>query len=407
MSHPELIHRKALAARVLVWEALYALDSSPGEHDLRETLRGELESLLQARAGRTVWSQRSPNSQSLEKFVALISADFLVRAREHLSARPDWFEALTVSLQAGMQHRGCEQCCETAQLPVEAICTGGVTTDDETVDRGGLCLVRIRELFDYCLGLVTAYYQRFAGLPEGTDFRASLHLQVQWEIVRPMFSYYHLDASTRRAANEATVRVDLGFAGWSPSCYFALFPLFIHELFAHAFANRASPPGSAADETSLFEEGWMDYVAWWVVRQLREERALTAGAKPGRLPLFEPRFQEAAKFHTLRHDYLGDRRVEVRARSQGRCVAERFHQILRSWDKAKADEWLLQLSLRMNVAPMRWEDKDLMVKNLGILCPAIGESPTPLQAGLLLRSHPWVDAGDVDGLNRYLQRTVG
>lgn len=354
-----------MAARIVVWHAILMLEERPCAVFPSATPRvlAELELFLDGQTSSAEWQQFSPDTETLDQFVGRVVEHVRRAGNMHFpatgNARVDFDQA--IGAQQG--RLSCTACCEVARLPQDRVCRGGEYSDQEILDRGGLCLRELRELFAQCQALASAWHK----VPWPKDL--ILDLVIRWADPVSGFGEYFADGVTRRDAHGITVELRLNHERFDLSSYLALFYVLLHELVAHGFTP---PQHGDPSPDSQFDEGWMDYVVSLLIEALdRDDPTLaTARARIGHL---SRRLDAAKRYHQERHnlfDHQADR--TTRSRAYGRKLACRTLGLFRRLS-ATPEQDFLKLSLELNRAPIDWKEKNRFVNELALLLPPDGD----------------------------------
>ncbi len=353
-----------MAARFVVWHALLTLVVRRGAIFPSATPRllTALDLFLAGQTSPAEWQQSSPDTESLEAFVGRAVEHVRNAGRVHFtgsdSALADFDQAL------GVQQRriSCAACCEVGRLPADKICRGGEYTDLDALDRGGLCLKELRDLFAECRTLASAWHK----VPWPKE--PVLDLVIHWADPVGGFGEYFVDGVTRRDEHGITIELRLNHQRFDLSSYLALLYVLLHELVAHGFV----PPqhGNPTPE-SQFDEGWMDYVVSLLIEALdrNDPRLVPSGSGIGHL---RRRLDAAKRYHLERHDVLGrqaDR--NTRSRAYGRKLACLTLDLFRRLSAAPEADFV-RFSLELNRAPIDWREKDRFVNALALMLPPGG-----------------------------------
>lgn len=353
-----------MAARFVVWHALLTLEERLGAGFAAATPRllAALELFLSGQTCSAEWQKFSPDTETLEAFVGRAVDHIRDAGRVHFtdsgSALADFDQALGVQLG----RISCAACCEVGSLPADKICRGGEYTDLETLDRGGLCLKELRDLFAQCRTLASAWHK----MPWPKD--PVLDVVVQWEDPVSGFGEYFADGVTRRDEQSITIELRLNHLRFDVSSYLALFYVLLHELVAHGF----TPPqhGSPLPE-SQFDEGWMDYVVSLLIEALdrKDQGLVLSGSGIGHL---RRRLDAAKRYHLERHNVLGRQADRItRSRAYGRKLACLTLDLFRRLS-ATPEADFVKFSLELNRAPIDWREKNWFVNALALMLPPEG-----------------------------------
>lgn len=253
--HLGLVPRSRIAIRLFCGEAieLSSWDAGPpaelhAVQQLRDTLRNH--TAVHAAAARRL-------DHALDHAVHALHATLGT-----LELAPGLRTDLHARLAHARKRVDCERCAEPAPPCRDR------ADDDENVARRGECLRPFRDLFDFAAGVARRAYatRSLAGdRAQGVVLRFGTR-----PAERPHDApiAIHVGGTTCYADREGTPVSDVSLcfavARFDWPSYLASCYVLFHECFVHAFAEIAAPgPARTAslDETDLFSEGWMDWIA--------------------------------------------------------------------------------------------------------------------------------------------------
>ena len=179
----------------------------------------------------------------------------------------------------------------------------------------------------------------FVGAKIGLPFAPAIHVQVWTEF-----------GDDDQPAAQVFVRIS---PRWLDQETIAALPRsLLHEYVAHVPQGPHSGTRMHPDPSDLFAEGWMDYVAHCVFRDVLQKRGPAVALGEVLVPTWTVLYEEAAEqFFAARCslDY-GDRTAA--ARREGMTAARGLHDLLRQLPEtaSNADELMYRLSFSLNVS---------------------------------------------------------
>lgn len=256
-------------------------------------------------------------------------------------------------------------CCDTCKnaalvrtplLPCE-ICHGNKRLDSVVVANAGDCIQQIHALFATAYEIASGYYER-AGIPQqelATVFFSTNALapdDPRENLPPEVHAIGNVDIHMRGSMVELSIQSE----AFDRDTYDSLFYILLHECVCHAFQGCVDVTGARAalGNSDSFAEGWMDYIAHLILTQV------TSGTGPfgdrwwPRLN-GEPVADMGSRIHIYRtgQSRPGLRAQYRKAKSAAAAIRQAFAALLES--RSRAEEKLIELSIRMNVLP--WTDE--------------------------------------------------
>lgn len=216
----------------------------------------------------------------------------------------------------------------------------------------------LKKLTDAAAEAAADYYERFAAVPDelwqstftrfswangmiSLSFVSTIHVQLWTE-----FEKYDYPAA-RVMVKIAPRWLDLDTIAALPRCL-------LHEYVAHVPQGPHSGRRLHPDASDMFAEGWMDYIAHLIFKEVMRKQGpsleLCVSPDPVWIDLHE---QAADRFFSARRA-LSDSDRTAAARYLGVATARQLHVVLGRLRETKdsSDEHLYRLSLALNVSPL-------------------------------------------------------
>lgn len=359
--HIPLARRKALCSRLVFLESepkLLGIADAGGE-----ALVNRLRTDVFARATETMeTSEADPTTDvALDRSVTELF-DHVVG--EYTGTRTSRPHVLLQPVLRDLRERANSISC--ARCHPGPRCDGG-PADDDIVAAGGQCIEPLKRMFDVAKRATQASYQKFATqlphpLPEirlSTGFMS----RKPHDIDVP----YFVGGTTDYAADGAAeVLLSFWIERFDWDTYLGTLYVLFHELVSHGYSGLLpSAEGRTACEPSdRFAEGWMDQVAFMVMRDVLEGASTPAqlGVSIGSASEF---VATGTTFHHRRGDWRGEqgkRPVEATQLAKGRDVADKVFSLLKRLPDSAGDpkaafyslSFDLNLALRTKVDRVRF-----------------------------------------------------
>ena len=172
----------------------------------------------------------------------------------------------------------CRQC--VSKTSEKKICNGSLS-DSKVVDDGGDCIRPFKDLFEASRQIAQSYYQRFAG-----DGLKSINVEFSTALAPPekkMPPGYFVAGDTgfrdTRSFAISNVRLFLQVREFDWPTYQATLYVLLHECVCHAFvALTAKAMRPSLVQYDTFAEGWMDYVVYLILDDLKMNSGPAAAA---------------------------------------------------------------------------------------------------------------------------------
>jgi len=140
----------------------------------------------------------------------------------------------------------------------------------------------------------------------------------------------------------------------------------LHEYVAHVPQGPHSGERLHPDAGDMFAEGWMDYIAHRIFKDVLERAGPSLELRNSLVPAWIPLHEEAAeRFFHARCAIADGNRMAARRR-EGATAARQLHDLLRrlTATKDRADEYLYRLSLGLNVSRLGNASRALFAANV-------------------------------------------
>jgi hypothetical protein len=128
----------------------------------------------------------------------------------------------------------------------------------------------------------------------------------------------------------------------------------LHEYVAHVPQGPHSERRRHPDPSDMFAEGWMDYIAHRIFKEVLERQGPSLELGETLAPTWIPLHGEAADRFFGARCALADGDRKAATRCEGATAAWQLHDLLRRLEVTKdsADEYLYRLSFGLNVSPL-------------------------------------------------------
>lgn len=278
-----LSSRKILCGRLLVVEALLAHEDQIDLEDATAKapiFRDAINRYFEAESSKDGEQRENENKagqgrsplKALDQSLLDAISNFKLAAGGLNLDSPPVLQQLLTAIEKSASSISCANCSSTG------ICEGiSESDDDEIVARGGLCLAPFRQLFEVAREIATTYYEAYCGL-----LSAATTPQIilsTWNFENAVNADETIadgaaGAKTVFSSRNATAEIQLQFAvkRFSRRAFKGMLYLLLHECIAHAFHGLFPDPKNriGTEPYDRFAEGWMDWVSYYILRQVIE-----------------------------------------------------------------------------------------------------------------------------------------
>jgi hypothetical protein len=188
----------------------------------------------------------------------------------------------------------------TACATAEKVCSGTKVQDSHIVTSSGHCIKPLKDLVAYAEALAREIYEacdRTFCVPH-LEFSTS---DAQRDADRALLKDFGINGISETRGEKPSIMLEIkdGHFRWKTLCQ-TLYVL-VHELVCHAYQGGAAANRPNADEKCSWSEGWMDRLAFELVRHW-------IGQSDPRVPEFLQRYAPAVDTHTVQ---FHERRYEA------------------------------------------------------------------------------------------------
>lgn len=353
VSHLPLSKRKVLCSYMTVFESIYGIELALAKYEKRDenkflNLHQDLRAIVN-RAKNCIDDDGKP----LQKVVQHIINNFIEDSKVLLEKFPGELKTWIDDLYEKVQQLSCRQSSQ--------ICDGGYF-DDEIISNCGHCLRQLLKIFEFTKRVTIEQYTQHSSLLKIGPLRKLVlstdHMNMKPHQFAVGFNINGRTSLDRRDPDEISV-IQLIFwpENFTPYCYTALPYVLFHECICHAFQNILTSDGKRIGSSNfhMFAEGWMDWVAFSIMRKMAKHRSCTRGE----IAISHLHVEVAKRFHESRVDYTQYRldnelRRESIYRAYGKNAAEWTCKFIEQSMKDKDEAWkkFLQLSYELNITSL-------------------------------------------------------
>jgi hypothetical protein len=307
-----------------------------------------------------------PNySQPIDSFLSdlIDTVENLVSQKFPKVVNSDLFKRFFKDLRSNSSLYHCNSC--------EKKCSGDIFRDSKIVANSGECITNIKSAFNQAYSIADKYYTEYSTI---NTQKPDVILSTITDSQKPIDSHPDISVTgtTRflkyQEKSTSRIRYVVFLNGFNWRSHLATTYIFFHECFCHAFQNlypnqndRKTP-----DPHDLFSEGWMDYIAFSVMK--RELGANNFGSYA--LPV-DPILLIGENVHHYRVGYgLGEKSIFYKSRRAGYEAAIRLYLFLHYFDMTQdeIDRLFYQLSFDLNIYSFPFSEiEEFVIKLLAFL----------------------------------------
>jgi hypothetical protein len=387
--HISLRHRNVLSGRLLGMPELRrkasALPASPFKEALA-ALRSELK----------IWTRAALNTSNfvpLDSFLQSIPIQ-LRSVATGWALRDASIQSVLDKTVSDVQRQMGSVCCAQCAGPGSPICQGeNVDADSVIVEKGGQCILPLKETFHVAAEIARAYYRRFAKKQfQNVPAKILFHTKEeggkphQFDLSLVPFQVSGVTEFEVTATKWVTiVSLVLWVEEFDWDTYLACPYVFLHELICHAFKRPFPQSARESKQPDIFAEGWMDWVAllilekeypnlasWWQSVAKAQKNSTKKPAFPLR---DRGQVKVARMYHEGRLNCDHENAPPVCVDWQrGKEAAEKLRDLM----QVLVDDYVeafFEFSLRFNLLPLPWEDVEKFIRILIDNLPYAGEEP--------------------------------
>jgi hypothetical protein len=381
-SHIPLMLRKALSGRSLFIEAaaLFRLDFTAQNASLAFS---NLEQDLFNRAAET-----SPNTIPLDRFLENLCIE--IEQRAEVDAKKPHGN-LVKKLVAEMKHRAGKVKCSSCSPLSPRVCDGG-QNDHDIVHRGGQCIESFRSMFDFALRIATEYYEKIGKIPSVLFPKVFLSTRLVNSPPNDIPGNYFVNGVTYYEAagdggSRSIVKLEVYVDKFDWNTYLVVPYVMFHECISHAFYSLSPASGNNIRKSTgpddPFAEGWMDLVAYEVMKEVLQGRSVIA-IQPS-LAFLTDHLDTGTRCHLSRaniNDAPGTKKSQhAIQRAVGRDAADKFRFLMERLPESSNQAWseFLHFSFNLNAGSFTASALSTFVWKLRRLLPSRGELVKPYQ----------------------------
>jgi len=346
VTHLPLNARKVVASRLLALTSLRRQQPQFEREDAVQTLAGIEDLYLR----QTATGLRSQNSVPLDRYV--LDTFRIVSQQVQVDTTTQDHAALVDSVLQTIDAQASSLSCSSCSYLAPTVCNGEYS-DDQIVERSGICILPITNMFRTALSSTVGCYQNFSSIfgsatCPSVDFSTAAVQKRPHDIPVPYYvggvTNYHDSAGPN-----SQVCLCLCIDEFEWETYLAMMYVLFHECVCHVFQGTVPWRGQTRQSTNAndaFAEGWMDWIAQWLL--IGEADRHAAGIE---FPALQR--DTGRRFYLARID-SGARRPSkyAVARIIGTRAAEKLLSLLGALPESKSDHLshFLRLSLDLNLS---------------------------------------------------------
>lgn len=316
----------------------------------------------------------SNNAVPLDTYLQQLANNLTTHAQTLPSNHAPLFSPILETVQARLGGICCRECTREVN-----VCDGG-TRDDGFVSQPGHCVMPLYDTFKEALAATIEYYSRYGtlvpkeSLPEIIFSTGFCHDKPHDDPIDSNVGGKTTYLNNGRDVSQIQLTICVKKFNWKT--YVAVPYILFHECICHAFQDivPAQPKRLGSEPRDRFAEGWMDFVAYEIMKEFIEGKKDVVGADLKQLRTEQ--VDVGKQFHDVRvdHELIDKSRYAIR-RAFGKETANRVLYLFERLPKGSFSEshftaWeaFLRLSFDLNMLRMERFERErligLLYKNL-------------------------------------------